>query len=189
MAPGIISPMPGTPLSPLYNSFGSRQFSSGSAMFESDSLSHNGMSRSTRRESGIPRKLNGAGHSNISNVVNSLYRSTGDEIGASASSRLMNCTHISIVEWIRHQRLSHMPPEGSSYDKVLGWAQLFIERLHSFEVNIQPFAHDSWMAAQLSYGYCDLLLQVSFNFLSRYFVGSRILTSVLNSFPRKTLQL
>jgi hypothetical protein len=160
MAPGIISPVPGTPLSPLYNGFGSRQVSSASAMFESDSLSQNGMSRSTRRESGIPRKLNGAGNSNLTNVVQSLYRRSGDEIGAHASARLLNCTHLSVIEWIRHQRMSHLPPEGSSYDKVLGWAQLFVERLHSFEVNIQHFASDSYLAAQLSYGYCDLLLQL-----------------------------
>lgn len=161
MAPGIISPMPGTPMSPLYNSFGSRQISSASGMFESDSLSQNGMSRSTRRESGIPRKLNGAGNSNITSVVQSLYRRSGDELGASASSRLLTCTHLSIVEWIRQQRMSHLPPEGSNYDKVLGWAQLFVERLHSFEINIQNFAGDSYLAAQLSYGYCDMLLQVN----------------------------
>lgn len=161
MAPGIISPMPGTPLSPLYNSFGSRQVSSASAMLDSDNISQNGgMSRSSRRESGI-RKFNGAGQSNITSVVQSLYRRSGDELGNATTSRLLTCTHLSIVEWIRHQRMSHLPPEGSRYDKVLGWAQLFVERLHSFEVSIQHFAGDSYLAAQLSYGFCDMLLQVS----------------------------
>ncbi|KAJ5090199.1 hypothetical protein N7532_008883 [Penicillium argentinense] len=159
MAPGIISPVPGTPLSPLYNGFGgSRQVSSASVMFESDSISQNG--RSSRREFFMPRKFNGLGNSNITSVVQSLYRRSGDELGTSASARLLTCTHQSILEWIRHQRMSHLPPEGSSYDKVLGWAQLFVERLHSFEVNIQKFAGDSYLAAQLSYGYCDMLLQL-----------------------------
>lgn len=163
MAPGIISPVPGTPLSPLYNNgFGSRQVSSASAMFESDSLSQNGMSRSVRRESGVPRKLVGAGNSQISSVVNSWYARSGNELGAGAFSRLShNHTHLSIIEWIRQQRMSHLPAEGSSYDKVLGWAQLFVERLHSFELNIHHFAGDSHLATQLSYGFCDLLLQVN----------------------------
>jgi hypothetical protein len=162
MAPGIISPVPGTPLSPLYNNgFGSRQVSSASAMFESDNISQNGMSRSVRRESGIPRKLNG-GNSQITSVVNSWYTRSGNELGAGAFSRLShNHTHLSIIEWIRQQRMSHLPAEGSSYDKVLGWAQLFVERLHSFELNIHHFAGDSHLATQLSYGFCDLLLQVN----------------------------
>ncbi|KAJ5756136.1 hypothetical protein N7533_005679 [Penicillium manginii] len=161
MAPGIISPVPGTPLSPLYNNgFGSRQVSSASAMFESDNISQNGMSRSVRRESGIPRKLNG-GNSQITSVVNSWYTRSGNELGAGAFSRLShNHTHLSIIEWIRQQRMSHLPAEGSSYDKVLGWAQLFVERLHSFELNIHHFAGDSHLATQLSYGFCDLLLQL-----------------------------
>jgi hypothetical protein len=56
--------------------------------------------------------------------------------------------------------MSHLPPEGSSYDKVLAWAQLFVERLHSFDVAIGRFEGNSWLAAQLSYGYCAMLLEV-----------------------------
>ena len=108
----------------------------------------------------MPRKMNGAGDSNITSVVQSLYSRSGDELGANASSKLMNSTHASLLEWIRHQRMSHLPPEGSSYDKVLAWAQLFVERLHSFDMAIAEFAGDSYLATQLSYGYCGMLLEV-----------------------------
>jgi hypothetical protein len=60
--------------------------------------------------------------------------------------------------------MSKLPPEGSSYDKVLAWAQLFVERLHSFDLAIENFAGDSYLAAQLAYGYCAILLEVRFSF-------------------------
>lgn len=56
--------------------------------------------------------------------------------------------------------MSMLPAEGSGYDKVLSWAQLFVERLHSFEAAIEGFAGDSYLAAQLAYGYCVVLLEV-----------------------------
>lgn len=62
--------------------------------------------------------------------------------------------------------MSQLPPEGSSYDKVLAWAQLFVERLNSFDMAIEEFAGDSYLAAQLAYGYCALLLQVCLLLLS-----------------------
>ncbi|KAJ5570216.1 uncharacterized protein N7459_009646 [Penicillium hispanicum] len=160
MAPGIASPVPGNLSSSFYASSpgNSRQVSSVSAMFDNDSISNNG--RSSRRESFMPRKINGAGNSNITSVVQSLYSRSGDELGASASSKLMNSTHASLLDWIRHQRMSHLPPEGSSYDKVLAWAQLFVERLHSFDLAIAEFAGDSYLATQLSYGYCGMLLEL-----------------------------
>lgn len=160
MAPGITSPIPGNLTSSFFNSLpgNSRQVSTISTMFDNDSVSNNG--RSSRRESLMPRKLNGAGNSNITSVVQSLHRRSGDELGTSASSALLNTSYVSILEWIRAERMSHLPPEGSSYDKVLGWAQLFVERLHSFDSAIQEFAGDSYLAAQLSYGYCAMLLEV-----------------------------
>jgi hypothetical protein len=56
--------------------------------------------------------------------------------------------------------MSLLLPEGSSYDKVLAWAHLFVERLHSFDMAIGGFASDSYLAAQLAYGYCAILLEV-----------------------------
>ena len=56
--------------------------------------------------------------------------------------------------------MTHLPPEGSSYDKVLAWAQLFAERLNLFDLEISEFAVDSFRAAELAYGYCAILLEV-----------------------------
>lgn len=99
--------------------------------------------------------------SNISGVVDSIKRRSGDELGTAASFRLLDSSYETLLEWIRSQRLSNLPAEGSCYDKVLGWAQLFIERLHSFDLAIEEFAGDSYLAAQLAYGYCAVLLEVS----------------------------
>jgi hypothetical protein len=126
-------------------------------MFDNDSISNHG--RSNRRESGIVRKYNGANTSHISSVVQSLQRRSGDEPGVDTYA-LLNTRYQDIRDWIRHERMSHLPAEGSSYDKVLAWAQLFIERLNKFDENIQGFAGDSYLAAQLSYGYCYMLLQL-----------------------------
>lgn len=108
----------------------------------------------------MPRKMNGVGSSNIAIVVETLYSRSGNELGAAASSKLWNSTHASLLEWIGHQRMSHLPAEGSSYDKVLAWAELFVERLHSFDGAIAEFAVDSSLATRLSYGYCAILLEV-----------------------------
>ncbi|CEJ60718.1 hypothetical protein PMG11_09281 [Penicillium brasilianum] len=160
MAPGILSPVPGNLNSSFYSTMhgNSRQVSALSAAFDNDNISQNG--RSTRRESGFVRKANGFGNSNITSVVQSLHRRSGDELGNGTSSQLLNTSYHSIIEWIRSERMSHLPPEGSSYDKVLSWAQLFVDRLHSFDIGIQDFAGDSYLAAQLSYGYCSMLLEL-----------------------------
>lgn len=159
MAPGITSPIPGNLNSSFYSSLpgNSRQFSAISAVFDSDSNSQNG--RSSRRESFMPRKINGYGVSNITSLVQYLHRRSGDELGISASA-LMSTSYYSIIDWIRAERMSHLPPEGSKYDKVLAWAALFVERLHHFDEAIQEFAGDSYLAAQLSYGYCAMLLDL-----------------------------
>jgi hypothetical protein len=103
---------------------------------------------------------------NITSVVESLKRRNGDELGSSASSQFINgVSYASLLDWIRGQRMSLLPPEGSPYDKVLAWAQLFIERIHSFDLAIEPFAGDSFLAAELAYGYCNMLLEVSLRLL------------------------
>ncbi|KAJ5666870.1 hypothetical protein N7462_011279 [Penicillium macrosclerotiorum] len=160
MAPGLVSPLPGNLTSSFYANLpgNSRHVSAFSATFDNDSMSQNG--RSSRRESFMPRKVNGAGNSNITSVVQSLHRRSGDELGTGASTQLLNTSYSSILDWIRSERMNHLPPEGSSYDKVLSWAQLFVERLHSFDSAIQEFAGDSYLAAQLSYGYCSMLLEL-----------------------------
>jgi hypothetical protein len=97
---------------------------------------------------------------NLANVVYSLKRRLSHELGSRTSAKLLSTTHDSVIDWISVQRMIHMPPEGSSYDKVLAWAQLFIERLHSFDLAIEQFAGDSYLAAQLAYGYCATLFEV-----------------------------
>jgi hypothetical protein len=95
----------------------------------------------------------------ISSTVYSLKRRSDGELGSDISSMIMSETHDSILDWIGVQRMSHLPAEGSTYDKVLLWAQLFVERLHSFEFAIEEFAGDVSLATQLAYGYCAILLK------------------------------
>ncbi|KAJ5301736.1 hypothetical protein N7508_006599 [Penicillium antarcticum] len=90
-------------------------------------------------------------------VVNSLARRDSDDLTA---SRVSDTDYASLLEWIRCERMKKLPPEGSSYDKALVWAALFVERVHSFDSGIEQFAGDSHLAAQLSYGYCASLLEL-----------------------------
>ncbi|CAG8285171.1 unnamed protein product [Penicillium salamii] len=167
MAPGIMSPVPGNITSPLSSKFpgGSRKVSSMStmSMFDSDTLSNGGMSRpsNSRRESSFfTKKFSAAGSSKLTGVIQNLQRDSGAELGSNAHSILFNTNHSDILNWIANKRMNDVPAEGSSYDKVLAWAQLFVERLHSFDVAIRDFEGSSLFAAQLSYGYCLMLLQL-----------------------------
>ncbi|KAL4895080.1 hypothetical protein BDV59DRAFT_159644 [Aspergillus ambiguus] len=151
-----------TVASPLPPANGTRVFSSGSrrisSFAESDVMSNSGMSHSFTL--GRVRKST-TRVTNITNVVESLKRRNGDDLGSSVSSQIINGTsHESLLDWIRGQRMSLLPPEGSAYDKVLAWAQLFVERIHSFDRAIEPFAGDSFLAAELAYGYCNMLLDL-----------------------------
>ncbi|KAL2167582.1 hypothetical protein VTG60DRAFT_1093 [Thermothelomyces hinnuleus] len=98
--------------------------------------------------------------SSIANMVLTLKQFSGNVLGSSVSSQLLNATYDSIRNWIKNQRMTHLPPEGSDYDKVLAWAQLFIERLHSFDTAIRELDRQSTMAAQVAYGYCFILLEL-----------------------------
>jgi hypothetical protein len=101
--------------------------------------------------------------SQISKVVNALKLQSERELNASISARLLSYTYDSICDWIGAQRISYLPPEGSSYDKVLAWTHLFIERLHSLDLGIGELAGDNNLAARLAYGYCANLLEVRFS--------------------------
>lgn len=125
---------------------------------DEEELSRRGSQYHSRSSSYTPFHSHEVSH--LSSVVHSLKRRTSHELGSGTSARLLNATHDSILEWIRTQRMTYLPPEGSSYDKVLAWAQLFVERLHSFDMAIGAFAGDSYLAAQLAYGYCSILLEV-----------------------------
>jgi hypothetical protein len=76
------------------------------------------------------------------------------------SAKIISADYEAILDWIRSERMRKLPPEGSSYDKVLVWARLFVERLHIFDSAIQNFEGDSHMAAELAYIHCASLLEV-----------------------------
>ncbi|KAL4864920.1 hypothetical protein BDV12DRAFT_200638 [Aspergillus spectabilis] len=158
MAPSILSPIaPNTD-----GIFRHKRLSSSrqvSGIYDEGSVTSS-VARSVQSPRVLSRKLTSTGTTNISSVVNSLQHRSGEELGTNASSRLLTATHSTILEWIRSERMSLLPPEGSDYDKVLAWAQLFVERLHSFDIEIEHFAGDSYLAAQLSYGYCAMLLEL-----------------------------
>lgn len=169
MAPGLQVGVPSHPLSPTPGTLGLghwKRISGG--MVDSDRFSTGGPHSVTSRRASR-KTVAGNESSTISNVVYSLKRRSGDELGATTSSKLLNSTHATLLDWIRHQRMSKLPPEGSSYDKVLAWAQLFVERLYSFDLAIEHFAGDSYLAAQLAYGYCAILLEVRLSFPSFFF--------------------
>ncbi|KAL4733235.1 hypothetical protein BDV11DRAFT_210366 [Aspergillus similis] len=76
-----------------------------------------------------------------------------------AISKIISADYKKLLEWIRSERMRTLPPEGSSYNKVLVCAKLFVEWLHSFDGAIQHFAQESNMAAQLAYIYCASILK------------------------------
>ena len=158
MAPALISPVPAN------SQLGSNSPKVGSRRVSSMQEHTPGTFRSVSRQASSSRlsmkKISSAGTSNISNVVFSLQRGCSHELGHGEATKLGNTTYDSIVDWIGAERMSHLPAEGSSYDKVLAWTQLFVERLHSFDLAIEEFAGDSHLAAQLAYGYCSILLDV-----------------------------
>lgn len=159
MAPSALVAPAMSAMSSSYMSSDRRSYSKQVSGMQESRLSLNNVGY--RRESGRHfRNVSGMDTSAISNVVYSLKRRSGSELGSTTSARLLNETYDSICDWIGAQRMSHLPPEGSSYDKVLTWTQLFVERLNSFDVAIQDFVSDSSLAAQLAYGYCAILLEV-----------------------------
>ncbi|KAE8360311.1 hypothetical protein BDV27DRAFT_167921 [Aspergillus caelatus] len=93
----------------------------------------------------------------LADVVDSLARRSSD---AMISTKILETDYATVLEWIRAERMEKLPAEGSSYDKMLVWAALFVERLHSFDKAIEEFAGDSHLAAQLAYVHCASLLKL-----------------------------
>jgi hypothetical protein len=98
--------------------------------------------------------------SNIFKLAETLNLRGNHELDSSMSTRLQSYTYDSVRDWIGTQRIIYLPPEGSRYDKVLAWAHLFVERVHSFETGIRELVGDTHLAAHLAYGYCVILLEV-----------------------------
>ncbi|PKX90746.1 uncharacterized protein P174DRAFT_423609 [Aspergillus novofumigatus IBT 16806] len=118
-------------------------------------LPANGM-HSTPSQNG-QRKSSAGTSSALANLVQSLGRRGSGEM---ISSKNIGADYEAILEWIRSERMRKLPPEGSSYDRVLVWARLFVERLHSFDSAIQHFEGESHMAAELAYIHCASLLEL-----------------------------
>ncbi|GKZ34145.1 hypothetical protein AbraIFM66950_004327 [Aspergillus brasiliensis] len=140
----------GSPLSPT-SLFGPRR---ASEILEQESYSNSVFQSGTSKHAS--RRVSG-GNSALAEVVNSLTRRSSD---AMMASKINDADYETLLNWIRAERMGKLPPEGSSYDKALVWAVLFVGRLHSFDSAIGHFAGDSHMAAQLAYVYCANLLEL-----------------------------
>lgn len=138
-----------------------------SGFMDGDGLENSRMSHSVASRRVSSKRFNMMESTAISRVVSSHKRRNVDELGTSTSSKIVNTTYVSLMDWISSQRMSLLPPEGSDYDKVLAWAQLFIESLNSFDTAIEEFAGDSYLAAQLVYGFCAMLLEVCSSYQQR----------------------
>ncbi|KAL5045392.1 hypothetical protein BDW71DRAFT_208465 [Aspergillus fruticulosus] len=103
------------------------------------------------------RKPSSEGGIALASLVQSLGHRNSGEMN---SSKIIGADYEAILEWIRLERMRKLPPEGSSYDKVLVWARLFVERLHTLDSAIQDFEGDSHMAAELAYIHCASLLEL-----------------------------
>ncbi|KAI9372368.1 hypothetical protein BJX61DRAFT_552942 [Aspergillus egyptiacus] len=158
MAPSVVSPVAPN-MDGILRTKGISDFRHASRVHDGDTVMP-GAPLSVQSAQATSRKHTSMGTTNISSVVSSLQRRMGEEIGSNTCSKLLTATHATILDWIRSERINLLPPEGSDYDKVLTWAQLFVDRLHSFDLEIGQFAGDSFLATQLCYGYCSILLEL-----------------------------
>lgn len=141
----------GSPLS-ASSIFGTRQASN---ILDQESYSNSTFQSGSSRH--VSRRVSSSGNTALADVVNTLTRRSSD---AMMASKINDADYETLLNWIRAERMGKLPPEGSSYDKALVWAVLFVGRLHSFDSAIGHFAGDSHMAAQLAYVYCANLLEV-----------------------------
>lgn len=105
----------------------------------------------------------GRGQSNkISLVYESaaaIKRKSALELGSGVLQSVGETSFIDLVQWIRGERLSTLPHQGSTWDTVLIRALYVAERLHKFETAIQGFAQGTNVAAELAYSHIRLLLE------------------------------
>lgn len=66
-----------------------------------------------------------------------------------------------VLDSIAAERLRYMPHDGSMLDRVFKWAVHFIDEMNVLSKAVEPFVLYSDQAAQLMWGSCLLLLQVS----------------------------
>jgi hypothetical protein len=66
----------------------------------------------------------------------------------------------SFFEYIERERLTHMPHQGSRWDRVLKWAEFFALQVSRYERAIAPFVPSSKAASKLILAACRTLLEV-----------------------------
>lgn len=89
-----------------------------------------------------------------------IKRKSALELGSGVVQSVGETSFIKLVQWIRAERLSTLPHQGSTWDTVLIRALYVAERLHKFETAIQGFALGSNAAAELAYSHIRLLLEL-----------------------------
>ncbi|KAL8868853.1 MAG: hypothetical protein Q9174_004709, partial [Haloplaca sp. 1 TL-2023] len=60
-----------------------------------------------------------------------------------------NASVENFLDFIEHQRLTHMPHRGSHWDKVLKWAEFFAVQVAGYADALESFVPESKTAAQL----------------------------------------
>ncbi|KAL8964252.1 MAG: hypothetical protein Q9183_004586 [Haloplaca sp. 2 TL-2023] len=60
-----------------------------------------------------------------------------------------NASVENFLDFIEHQRLTHMPHRGSHWDKVLKWAEFFAVQVSGYAAALESFVPESKTAAQL----------------------------------------
>lgn len=64
------------------------------------------------------------------------------------------------LDYIEHQRLTHMPHRGSVWDKVLKWAEFFALQVSAYEKVAAPYVSETKEAAKLIWIGSRVLLDV-----------------------------
>ncbi|KAF4553418.1 Hypothetical protein D9617_7g031460 [Elsinoe fawcettii] len=123
----------------------------------------NGTRKSLSRVSSV-RILNGnQNNMNIFVVAESasfLKKQCAAELGAGVSQGIFGTSFARFMDDIHSERLSSLPPKGSSWDRVLIRATCIAEQIRIFELAIKDFAADSSVGAEVGYGHLGLLLQL-----------------------------
>lgn len=65
------------------------------------------------------------------------------------------------LDHIEQERLTHMPHQGSKWDRVLKWAEFFALQVSAYERAVSTFVPDSKLASKLIWTASRVLLEVS----------------------------
>jgi hypothetical protein len=65
-----------------------------------------------------------------------------------------------ILDYIEQERLTHMPHQGSKWDRVLKWAEFFALQVSAYESAVSSFVPDSKLASKLIWAASRVLLEV-----------------------------